>query len=165
MTSSTDGHAIGVMKLYSAPEVIAQGRRGRSADIFSLGCVFSEMVTVLDKRRVEDYYRFRVKPNEDSFDGETHAYYKTMDKVEEWFSGTGRPTFWKTVQRMLAENPEARPSAAAFIDGLLRRLISVSPRNQLQVRCGYQEQWLQKSLLSQSTSGISSNLGLHAGPW
>ncbi|PMD14608.1 hypothetical protein NA56DRAFT_610010 [Hyaloscypha hepaticicola] len=144
MASSSDGYAFGFTRLYCAPEVIAQSRRGRSADIFSLGCVFSEMITVLDKRRVEDYYKFRVTPDEDSCNGETHAYWKTLHKVAEWFSRTSRPRFWKIVQGMLEENPEARPSAAVFMDGLLQRLKSFCSEKHPQLTCSCQEAWLQR---------------------
>lgn len=40
-------------RLYAAPEVVAQETRGFSADIFSLGCVFAEMVAVIIGRRDE----------------------------------------------------------------------------------------------------------------
>ncbi|KAF2109192.1 kinase-like domain-containing protein, partial [Lophiotrema nucula] len=46
-TSVTDGPAFGHTRMYSAPEVAFSAKRGRSADIFSLGCVFSEMATIL----------------------------------------------------------------------------------------------------------------------
>jgi serine/threonine protein kinase len=39
-------------RTYAAPEVVRQDKRGFPADIFSLGCVFLEMLTVLaDKKR------------------------------------------------------------------------------------------------------------------
>ncbi|KAF2867236.1 kinase-like domain-containing protein, partial [Massariosphaeria phaeospora] len=44
-TSVTEGPAFGHTVMYCAPEVVSWAERGRSADIFSLGCVFSEMVT------------------------------------------------------------------------------------------------------------------------
>ncbi|OAL00053.1 kinase-like protein, partial [Phaeosphaeriaceae sp. SRC1lsM3a] len=45
--TSTEGPAFGNTRMYSAPEVIAEQRRNELSDVFSLGCVFSEMVTVL----------------------------------------------------------------------------------------------------------------------
>ncbi|KAF1841652.1 kinase-like protein, partial [Cucurbitaria berberidis CBS 394.84] len=41
--STTEGPAFGHTKMYCAPEVIANGKRGRSADVFSLGCIFTEL--------------------------------------------------------------------------------------------------------------------------
>ncbi|KAK5116210.1 hypothetical protein LTR62_008536 [Meristemomyces frigidus] len=42
--SGTEGRAT-MTPRYSAPEVAAEQRRGRKADIFSLGCVYAEMLT------------------------------------------------------------------------------------------------------------------------
>ncbi|TKA76729.1 hypothetical protein B0A49_01174 [Cryomyces minteri] len=50
----TDG-AIAFTRSYCAPEVAEQRKRARKADIFSLGCVFSEMVTVLANKTVEEF--------------------------------------------------------------------------------------------------------------
>jgi serine/threonine protein kinase len=44
--TETDGPTLFTRK-YAAPEVILQDRRGLSADIFSLGCVFLEMIAAL----------------------------------------------------------------------------------------------------------------------
>ncbi|KAH7126707.1 kinase-like domain-containing protein, partial [Dendryphion nanum] len=41
-TSVTDGPSFGHTRLYCAPEVITNNQRRRSADIFSLGCIFTE---------------------------------------------------------------------------------------------------------------------------
>ncbi|ORX98445.1 kinase-like domain-containing protein, partial [Clohesyomyces aquaticus] len=46
-TSVTEGPAFGHTLMYCAPEVISWDKRSRSADVFSLGCVFTEMATSL----------------------------------------------------------------------------------------------------------------------
>ncbi|KAF2808464.1 kinase-like protein, partial [Mytilinidion resinicola] len=45
LTSSTVGTVDSKTPMYCAPEVADEKRRGRAADIFSLGCVFLEMAT------------------------------------------------------------------------------------------------------------------------
>ena len=74
--------------MYCAPEVVSWVTRGRSADVFSLGCVFTEMATLLDNRSISDYYEFRSKQvnTHGQMRTETHAYYATLDLVEEWFA-------------------------------------------------------------------------------
>ena len=51
--------------LYRAPEVRPGQVRGRVADIFSLGCVFSEMLTVRCRRSLQEYQEFRRAPNDE----------------------------------------------------------------------------------------------------
>lgn len=50
-------------RMYSAPEVVDRARRGLSADIFSLGCVFAEVLAVL-ANITNDYY-FRTQWTDD----------------------------------------------------------------------------------------------------
>ncbi|KAH0548299.1 hypothetical protein GP486_008003, partial [Trichoglossum hirsutum] len=103
MTSSTEGCVLGKTPTYSPPEVISEGKRGRSADIFSLGCVFAEMETLLSKRSIVEFVRYRAK------DG-THAYHATLDKVAHWFGGSA--CYGNFIGRMLSLQPKERPSAA-----------------------------------------------------
>lgn len=41
--------------LYRAPEVVPGKPRGRKADVFALGCVYSEMLTVIRKKSLAEY--------------------------------------------------------------------------------------------------------------
>jgi serine/threonine protein kinase len=67
-------------RMYRSPEatVIGQARRGRSEDIFSLGCVFLEIATVLFGVPLTSFTQFRV-----SEDG-NHAYAENPDKLLRW---------------------------------------------------------------------------------
>ncbi|KAI9724068.1 MAG: hypothetical protein M1812_000786 [Candelaria pacifica] len=51
--TKTDGPT-SFTRTYCAPEVAAGEARGRSADIYSLGCVYAEIFTVLAGKRVQD---------------------------------------------------------------------------------------------------------------
>jgi serine/threonine protein kinase len=102
MTSSTEGYVLKT-PMYSPTEVISEERRSRSADVFSLGCVFAEMATLLGKRSVAAFFEYRVN------DG-GHAYHSTLDKVAKWLT-TSTP-FNNFIGRMLSIQPEKRPSAA-----------------------------------------------------
>ncbi|KAH8730750.1 kinase-like domain-containing protein, partial [Phaeosphaeriaceae sp. PMI808] len=48
-TTSTEGPVTGFTRRYCAPEVLNHGKRGISADIYSLGCVFLEVLAALDQ--------------------------------------------------------------------------------------------------------------------
>lgn len=45
--STTEGPSFGHTKMYCAPAVIHQGKRNRSTDVFSLGCVFTQLLVWL----------------------------------------------------------------------------------------------------------------------
>lgn len=51
---------------YSAPEVTSGGERTASTDIFSLGCVYVEMLTVISGKRVHDI--FQKSPDDNGYD-------------------------------------------------------------------------------------------------
>ncbi|KAG4437413.1 hypothetical protein IFR05_007095 [Cadophora sp. M221] len=61
--SQTDTHIRRTPK-YCAPEVWEQDVHGRAADIFSLGCVFMEMLTVLCGRDLDDFTDIRSEDSE-----------------------------------------------------------------------------------------------------
>jgi serine/threonine protein kinase len=67
-------------KAYSAPEVMTEhARRGRKADIFSLGCVFLEMVTVFLHESLQEFISLR-----ESKGPNLSPYYASLDKVLQW---------------------------------------------------------------------------------
>jgi len=70
--------------MYSAPEVIAEQKRSRSADAFSLGCVFTKMLTILSGRSLAEYHAFRNTILKDEWENSynTCAYHKMLDKVD-----------------------------------------------------------------------------------
>ncbi|KAL9087159.1 MAG: hypothetical protein Q9165_006810 [Trypethelium subeluteriae] len=57
-TDTTEGTVSAFTQRYSAPEVIYSQKRNKSADIWSLGCVFLEMAVVLAGRTLRDMKTF-----------------------------------------------------------------------------------------------------------
>ncbi|KAI9833910.1 MAG: hypothetical protein M1819_003419 [Sarea resinae] len=104
--------------IYAAPEALTRNRLHRPADIFSLGCVFVEMMTVARGRTVESFRSFRTTNNDSSF----HSH---LDRVSAWIqrleSGQQRHSHdadlavdamaLSFISPMLAVNPSARPKA------------------------------------------------------
>lgn len=118
--------------LYASPEIAGHLRHGRKADVFSLGCVTLELLTVSQGKSLRDLHQYlglirtRKRPR-----GEP-AYWKVRNPVSAWvairktmaISSTQR--LWDMCLNMLEENPNLRPSAVAVSDAVSETLASIS---------------------------------------
>ena len=90
---------------YRAPELLPGIRRGRLADVFSLGCVFSEMLTVSQGQSAGDFRTMRQgKPFRDCLP-EVCEWVGRYDRREENY------LLCSLIKDMLCENPIDRPEA------------------------------------------------------
>jgi hypothetical protein len=124
--SQTDGPT-SLTPRYCAPEVFHYERRGRSADIFSLGCVFLEIMTVFVGEHPHDFAEHR------KGDGDDESFHANLPHVFEWIDKhlfdtldhDGSPPVLKTLfTNMIALEPDKRPSAKE-----IQELLLVLPRN------------------------------------
>ncbi|KAF2016903.1 kinase-like protein [Aaosphaeria arxii CBS 175.79] len=96
---------------YCAPEVYNREPWGRAADIFSLGCVFAEMLTVICHKEVQLFAEFR------QGEGDTDSYHACIPKTTEWLQmqvfacPESSQVGSNIVMSMLEENPSRRPRA------------------------------------------------------
>lgn len=118
-SSTTQGHAGRVTYMYGAPEVLSQGRRGRAADIFSLGCVFSEMATVITGRRNKDFYDHRAMQKADFSAETTHMFCMNQDRIKSWFQNCSWPEVYELLSIMLSQDPSHRPRAFEVVATLV----------------------------------------------
>ena len=65
--SGSNGRKLKGTHVYRAPKVLPLERRGRRADVFSLGCVYSEMITVCREKSIDDYRKVRLKAGSTAF--------------------------------------------------------------------------------------------------
>ncbi|CAI9632631.1 hypothetical protein GT037_006312 [Alternaria burnsii] len=106
-------------KLYSAPEVMADhARRGRAADIFSLGCVLVEMVTVFLRESLVEFANFR-----GSEGPHLRPYFASLHKTIQWTNNlletskniaqqVSIPREWILLPlSLLQHEPQKRPTA------------------------------------------------------
>jgi serine/threonine protein kinase len=99
--------------VYWPPEPRYQ--RGRKADIFALGCVFSEMLTVRQHRSLQDYRDARFLPHVDN----GYAFRTNLETVHQWLlelPDSGGPPEVRALLieqtiSMLAIEPSDRPEA------------------------------------------------------
>ncbi|KAF7546998.1 hypothetical protein G7Z17_g8018 [Cylindrodendrum hubeiense] len=104
---------------YAAPEVVRVEARNESADIWSLGCVFLEMVTVLKRESVET---MRESFHERS---DSYCFHANRDGISTWIKELrGMPPAtdnvaldWAT--SMLQHTPSERPTAAQLFEDIV----------------------------------------------
>lgn len=109
--------------VYRAPEVRPRQARGRAADIFSLGCVFSEMFTVCCGRSLEQYQEFRRARDKEN----QLAFRENLSKVSSWLhdlavtqdeNEDSGGVILLLIRQMMREDPDRRPTAAKAIQTL-----------------------------------------------
>lgn len=114
---------------YAAPEVIRQERRDLSADIFSLGCVFAEMLAVLASLVIpaspspKDNELERLAELLASNKEQDDSYQANLPALTEWLSllvDKDENEWWQesclVVGAMMDEKPERRPTAEHLSD-------------------------------------------------
>ncbi|KAI9800792.1 MAG: hypothetical protein M1833_003209 [Piccolia ochrophora] len=124
--SQTDG-LIARSRKYCAPQVYNSEPRGRSAHVFSLGCVFVEMETVMRAKSLEEFADFRAGDSCEDADCDD-SFHANPDAVRRWIAllqkiipgGTdhrfGRWTErLRTIEAMLDASPEKRPLASEVL--------------------------------------------------
>jgi serine/threonine protein kinase len=96
--------------MYASPEVAAYEVHGRASDLFSLGCMLLELVTVYSGLTIEspkNYIQFENLVT--SY--EPHFYHNSLNRVRSWISTLDDlEVSNKTILNMLQENPEDRPT-------------------------------------------------------
>ncbi|PVH94620.1 kinase-like protein [Periconia macrospinosa] len=107
--SVTDNGERGTPK-YFAPEVAAFRPSGRSADIFSLGCIFLEIITLCVGYTLQETQRLR--------ENNDRSFHSNLDTIQLWFKRERilhrTPVddhFMGLVRRMMTANPADRPTA------------------------------------------------------
>lgn len=108
LNSTTEGYTPKT-PMYAAPEAIHQRQRRYSADVFSLGCVYAELASVLARKSVASFFDFRMKRDPDT-EIITHAFHSTLHLARDWLSRCNLRIRY-TIDRMLLEDPLDRPRA------------------------------------------------------
>ena len=131
-TTSTESPAR-TSAMYGAPEAIdvfqndgKLKKHGRAADIFSLGAVFSEMLSVIDGRAVNKYHEFLSQSHALTRSQGAEAarglllYGRSAHKATQWFNTSDqrnvRGMFADFIAPMLRLDREDRPEAILLLD-------------------------------------------------
>ncbi|KAH8693312.1 kinase-like domain-containing protein [Phaeosphaeriaceae sp. PMI808] len=120
-TRSTTEGPTGRTPKYCAPEVADYAPRNSSSDIWSLGCVFLEMLTVIKGVHLDELTSFLMEHGTG-----TTAYHSNADAVEQWMSklritNTGEPNnkLLDWIEAMLTEDRNLRPSAELLVSDII----------------------------------------------
>ena len=122
--------SVGITPKYMAPEVFSGGRHGCAADIWSLGCVFMELATIIHDKTLFEFELFR---SSNARFKVAQPFHKTTRELHEWLKalpiiGPAPSLVWQgvsyldTIAEMLQEDEGKRPSATE----LLRRFLPSS---------------------------------------
>ncbi|GME57781.1 kinase-like protein [Neofusicoccum parvum] len=98
-------------RIYSAPEVVKQETRGLKADIFSLGCVYAEMLAAVEQSRDELIAVREASPVDRSYQANLEVVRKCVEALTTGKLLSDRRFPQAQCLEMLEADPEKRPSA------------------------------------------------------
>jgi serine/threonine protein kinase len=114
--STTEGPTARTLR-YCAPEVASSSPRNKSSDVWSLGCVFLEMMTMLKEKSVEDLRTFLEENGMES-----SLFWDNQPGVAQWImllretprgEMDNTPLIW--IERMLSWDRMARPTGESLL--------------------------------------------------
>ncbi|KAI9806739.1 MAG: hypothetical protein M1825_006196 [Sarcosagium campestre] len=125
--STTKGPDVWGTKVYFAPEVADKRPRNTSSDIWSLGCVFLEMMTALKGKTVQTLRKL--------FDnrGRSGCYWQNQGLTTQWIYAleneepiaSNEPLKW--IRAMLQNDPKSRPKARDLVREIVHHAQRVGP--------------------------------------
>ncbi|KAK3116122.1 hypothetical protein LTR53_003858 [Teratosphaeriaceae sp. CCFEE 6253] len=116
----------GVTHRYLAPEANAKSQRNESCDVWSLGCVFLEILTVVSKRSIADMSRFfrEKRMTSRSLQDELIHFHAYSALIGPWIEALGYGMdddgIGSVIISMLREDPKSRPRAAQAAEMICR---------------------------------------------
>ncbi len=130
--------------MYCSPEVAGFAPRNASSDLFSLGCVFLEMVTVLKGRQLEDLTVFMDSHGRCStwFWGNLEAAMQWLDQLKE-DSFDDAPLVW--IKAMMQEKSDNRITATDLVENIKRDSLGLLSITYIGPCCGGLDHYVTKS--------------------
>ena len=140
-TDDFSGFNFGFRRTKPTPKPRSRVHETEKADVFSLGCVFLEILTFMLKKKPHEFIKHRSTKQRTNAGGRSSrtdaSYHVNLDKVESWMTVLEKascereedafraiPHILTLVRSMLSTVPAARPTARSVRDKLLEILIA-----------------------------------------
>jgi serine/threonine protein kinase len=122
--SETESRIPSYTRRYAAPEIVDQERRGFSSDIFSVGCIFVEMLaTILSYSHHDEWNRLQALlcNNAGSIESPSFPYHLNIDDTRQWLEEARERHF-----RSSRSSPALARVSTEFLD-LLPKMLRPRP--------------------------------------
>jgi len=134
-TADFSGFNFGFKKAQPAPKLRSRMHETEKADVFSLGCVFVEMITFMLKKKPHDFIKHRTSKQKTTIGGRNSrtdsSYHANLEKIDTWMDLLEKTSFEQdddafraiphvlnVVQSMLSRAPADRPAMRDVRDQL-----------------------------------------------
>lgn len=138
-TNDFSGFNFGFRKTKSAPKPRSRVHETEKADIFSLACVFLEIISFMLKKKPHDFIKHRTTKQRSNTGGKSSrtdsSFHANLEKIESWMvilekasceqdedAFRAIPYILTLIREMLNTTPNARPNARNVRDKLLEIL-------------------------------------------
>jgi serine/threonine protein kinase len=140
-TGDFSGFNFGFKRTKPTPKPRSRVHETEKADIFSLGCVFVEIITFMLKKKPHDFVKYRTSKQKITTGGKNSrtdsSFHANLDKVDSWLESLEKTSFEhdddafraiphivELVRSMLSRAPMIRPPARDVRDRLLEIVLS-----------------------------------------
>ncbi|KAF2020127.1 kinase-like protein [Aaosphaeria arxii CBS 175.79] len=172
-TNEFSNFNFGFKKTKLAPKPRSRMHDTEKADVFSLGCIFLELITFMLKKKAHDFIKHRSSKQKVNMGGKNSrtdsSYHANLERVESWMkviedaaaeqtddSFAAIPHILILVRGMLSRAPGVRPSARDVRDRLLDILLNHT--SMPSVHCGSHKHDIGVATSSNSDSDRTSSM-------
>lgn len=116
--STSRGDRVQGTVVYRAPEILPRVKRGRKADVFALGCVYSEMLTIAQGKSLEEYRDGRQEAG-------SIAFRDCLPKVKTWLKSFEKgkliDLLVEQILSMMEKEVKDRPTSEKAVHSLMHQ--------------------------------------------
>jgi serine/threonine protein kinase len=171
-TGEFSGFNFGFKKTKPVPKARSRTHETEKADVFSLGCVFLEVISFMLKKKPHDFIKHRSSKHKISMGGKNSrtdsSYHANLDKLDTWIELLEKASFGHDdnafraippililIRSMLSRAPAVRPTSRDVRDRLLGILLNETSIPE--IHCGSHKDDTGLATFSDSSSSARSS--------